>query len=130
MEQTRSERLSINLYDLDRASSTLIVKCLGGKIGKDVVTVDSKKEDEIAVIFTCPLEIAALATDILQSEYRREKLDPIRVYIQRKGGWSKLRAQAVLTIMHAGQRILNPEYFPIVVSSMTAEPLAPVRFDS
>lgn len=124
----RPERLALNVFDLDRASKNLIVKVLGGKITKEVVTVDSKREDEIGLLFSCSLETAALCSDILQSEYRREGLEPIRVYLFKRGGWVKLPFNAVLTVNHKGQIVLNPDWFPKFVATKDSEPIAPKRF--
>ena len=115
----RNEKLALSLLDLDKADKSLVARILGGKLAKEVVTIDNT---EVGVTFTCSLETAALAIDVLRSENRREGLQPVRAYIFR-GDWKRLPVTAVLTVQNKGAIVLNPLFFPRVVSEKEAVPL-------
>ena len=93
---------------------------------KEIVVINSEKEDEIAVELTCQLLTAALAIDILRSENRRDKIEPVRAYLFREK-WAKLPSHAVLTVEHRGMIVLNSIYFPRIVGVQESTPLAPKK---
>ncbi len=110
--ETCSEKLSLNVYDLNNLDSLLRAKLLGGKLDKDnPVLIDRNDESETAIILTADLLVSATVCDIIRSEDRRLNETPTRVYLHRNGSWTKLPRSVLLTIIENGKVILNPEIF-------------------
>lgn len=119
----RRERLALNLFDLDRMDATIRQLFLGGKLDLSAaIKVDSKRFDEAAVAFVCPLLTAACICDTLRYHDRQVRNHPTRVYLQKARAWTKFPRDAVLAVVVDGKPKLNPEWFPGV-----PEAVAPVK---
>ena len=140
-EQTEAkpvtERLGINLFDLERVDTGMYQRLLAGRLDlrkESVVRLSDSKPDDSVVPFTCGTREAALVCDILRSENRREGDEPVRVYIFRAKAWTRLSGQVILTLPgdpESGQKArLNPDIFPSqVMYAPLLPPKAPTRLE-
>jgi hypothetical protein len=105
------ERLAISLADVERIDPMLRHRTLHGRL--DLAKAIKVGTDAV-VAFSCDLLLAALACDVIQSEFRREGDSPVKVYILHPGRpWWRLSASTVLTIPgENGKAELNHLIFP------------------
>lgn len=115
--KSHSERLAVNLTDLDRLPAAARAALLGGKLdpkAENLARVAGKPE-EVGVVFTCPLLKAACVCDVLRASDRNLGDNPIRVYVQAQPGapWYRLPKDAILVYTKSDNSlVLNPELFP------------------
>ena len=124
-----SERLAINLFDLDSVHPHLKVKLLNGRMDlkrDNIIRIDPDKTDETAVPLVGDLLTVAVACDILRSENRREGDKVVRIYLNKGGNWIKLPSAAILTHRIEGELTLDPEIFPSARACLPDKP-PPVR---
>lgn len=120
----RTEKLAINLFDLDRLPEDMRGSLLGGRLDTGtVVTIDRNKVDEKAVIFVCTLLDAAQVCDIIRLVDLKAQDSITRVYLKRSLVWIKLSSTQLLTVVQNGKSVLNPELFPTPVELAKPVPL-------
>lgn len=119
------ERLSLNLFDLDRTDQLMRQLLLGGKLDlTQAIWVDKSRMDETAVAFTCDLLTAACICDTLRGHDRRAGDYPTRVYLQKAVAWNRLPNDMMLALVEDGKVVLNPRVFTIELER--APSVAPV----
>lgn len=126
-----TERLAINLFDIDYVSPELRARLLAGRLDlrrESIVRVNGDNIMETGVPFSCAthddLLSAATACDLLRSENRREGDKTIRIYVSKGNGWTKVSGNTILTVPIDGELHLNPEVFQSARASLPD--LAPV----
>ena len=116
VEEERSEKIALNLFDLERLDPWFRQKMdlkrkldMDRPIKTDWDRVETK--DEVALVFTCPLLEAALTCDLIRN-YNRSVGDwPVRLYIKKKS-WARVPSYRILTVLENGKAALNPLVFP------------------
>lgn len=124
----REVRLAINVFDLQRLAPAARASLLKGKMDEQAGTVrpDGGDVDEVGVMFRCGLLTAATVCEIVRGYDRKAGDRPARVYVRRAGRWSRLAADAALTLQSSAGLILNPALFPAAAAPVRA-PAAPIR---
>lgn len=119
-----SEKLAINLYDLDRLPPEMRIKLLKGRLDLNkeniidyeytTTNINGEKEKRVekGSQFTCDLLAAALVCDIIRSYDRSVGDIETRIYLNKGDGiWTKLSKNAILVV--SGGKKLNPKYFDV-----------------
>jgi hypothetical protein len=117
------ERLAINLDDLGRMDPEVRQRMVTWRL--DLEAPARATDDEVVLVFKCPLIEAAKACDLVRS-HDREVGDPeTRVYRSQGGGpWNLLPPKAVLCSTAGGKCVLSPNVF------RTAKPVhVPLPFE-
>lgn len=129
-DEERSERLALNIHDLDRLPAEERKKLLAGRIdpkGSIVWPYGEEAPESVAIPLTCPLLQAAILVDVIRSKDREAKREPCQVYIERDGEWVEVEKDAVFSTLYNGRFLLNHSVFPPAVIYYT-QPL-PKRFE-
>ena len=115
----RTERLAVNLYDLDRVAPSLRASLVAPRLDltKPIdMGWDRKSDDETAVVFNCDLLSAAIICDTLRSHDRAAGDSPTRVYLFKKV-WTRVASHVVLTELVDGRCQLSPDVFVVEVEA-------------
>jgi hypothetical protein len=102
-EPRTKERLAIDIADLDGIELVTRQRLLADYVVDTAIEV---KRGDWALEFTCELLPAAAICDTAR------QIRPIKVYINRGQGWSKVKDDVRLAILESGRLILNPAIFP------------------
>lgn len=119
MSTERTERLAVNIYDLDRVNPTLRASLVAPRLDltKPVdMSWDRKSDDETAVAFSCDLLSAAIICDTLRSHDRAAGDSPTRIYLFKKS-WTRVASHVVLTEMVDRVCQLSPDVFVVEVKA-------------
>lgn len=112
LKESRKDKLAINLFDLDELVSPLRMYVVGDRVDYSKPIRVGESISETAVPFSCGLLAAATACDVLQSELRKAKLQPVRIYSAKEdGSWRSMPAGTLYTVLHDDLVALNPEVF-------------------
>lgn len=132
--EQRSERLAINVDDLDRLDDHTKLKLVAHlevtpqeylKIDKD------RAEPEAALAFDCQLLQAALMCDMLRHYDRKAGDKPTRVYAFKAKVWTRVPTNVTLTrVRHEGAKPeLNPLFWDVKIEPIKAEMPEPEAVD-
>lgn len=105
-------RIAINLFDLDRLDKEVLRMLLGGKLKTSgAIRTDPKRNEEVAIEFSCDTLTAASICDTIRGHDRRNGIQPTRCYLMRNDVWIRLSSATDLTIVVNAKVLLNPAVF-------------------
>lgn len=123
-----SEKLAVNLIDLDRLPPLSMEKMILPYTIKKAIQCGQTKED-VGIEFNCDLLQAAVICDMIRSEDHKSGDTPTRLYLFNGSIWKRLSDEAVLTRVSCppgslnGPKIsLHPQVFDVPTVAMTAPP--------
>ena len=129
-EESRKEKLAINIFDIDRLDPTIRHNLLKGKLATDrtaVLRLDKEHLHETALPFTCGLLTAGAICDIIRGIDRRMGDSPTRVYVFKGLNWTKVPFNKLLTVVKDSQAVLNPAIFPPTKSDVVSPDVRTVQ---
>ena len=115
--------LAVHLFDLDRVDPMIrefmLVKNLDAR---SPIRLDPDDALQVGVPFKCDTLMAACICDTLRVHDKRIGDPPTRVYLRRRGTWSLIPDEAILTKVVNGSPRLDPMLFPDSVKLVKANP--------